>query len=73
MKPKEFTIQPEVAEKSRQPLATVPEVAAFMNMSRAKIYSLMEQGELRFLKIGKSRRLYWEDVEELLKRSLVAG
>jgi excisionase family DNA binding protein len=38
-------------------LMTVNEAAEFLGLSRSRVYGLMESGELRFAKIGKSRRI----------------
>ncbi len=38
-------------------LVTVSEAAAFLRLSRSTLYPLMERGELRFVKIGRSRRI----------------
>ncbi len=38
-------------------LLTVPEAAGFLRLSRSNLYALMERGELRFVKIGRSRRI----------------
>ena len=35
----------------------VPEAARFLNLSRAKVYMLMEGGELAYAKFGRARRI----------------
>ena len=35
----------------------VPEAARFLNLSRAKVYLLMDAGELAYAKFGRSRRI----------------
>ena len=43
-------------------LQPINKVARFLSLSRSKVYSLMETGELPYVKLGKSRRVRWEDV-----------
>src|SRR6516164_3641094 len=38
-------------------LLRVDEAADFLKVSRSKVYQLMDRGELRYAKIGKSRRI----------------
>ncbi len=38
-------------------LVSVPEAARFLGLSRSKVYSLMEAGELAYVKIGRARRI----------------
>ena len=49
-------------------LGRVVAVAEFLDISRSKVYSMMEAGELAFVKLGKSRRIPWSSVEELVGR-----
>ncbi len=60
-------------QTERRALGTVPEVASFLNMSRAKIYLMMEQGLLPYVKLGKNRRVKWEDVDRLVQGCTVQG
>jgi excisionase family DNA binding protein len=52
-------------------LATVPEAAKFLNMSRTALYGLMDRGDLRYCKIGKIRRVPWSELQKLVRKSLV--
>jgi len=52
-------------------LQPVSKVARFLSLSRSKVYSLMEAGELPYVKLGKSRRVRWADVLELVARNTV--
>jgi excisionase family DNA binding protein len=52
-------------------LMRVREAAAFLGLSRSKLYALMEAGELRFAKIGKSRRIPRTELEKLVERHIV--
>jgi excisionase family DNA binding protein len=38
-------------------LESVAEAAEFLGISRAKLYLLMEAGELHYVKIGRTRRI----------------
>jgi excisionase family DNA binding protein len=52
-------------------LRPVREVAAFLALSRSKVYQLMETGELPYVKLGKSRRVRWEDVLKLVEANTI--
>jgi excisionase family DNA binding protein len=62
-----------VDKGSGECLARVSEVAAFLKLSRSKVYGMMDAGELKYIKLGKSRRLRWNDVMELLEANTVAN
>ena len=53
-------------------LMRVEEVARFLGLSRAKIYALMDHGDLVWAKIGRARRIPRRAVVELAAR-LVQG
>jgi len=61
----------QTAPPARAGLATVREVAAFLGISRAKLYLMMDQGDLPHVKLGKSRRVKWQDVDRLVEASTV--
>ena len=52
-------------------LARVPEVARFLSLSRSKVYQMMDCGQLKYVKLGKSRRLRWSDVMALVDASTI--
>ena len=52
-------------------LQAVDEAADFLGLSRSKLYQLMDQGHLPYVKIGKSRRVPRKALVELAARSLV--
>jgi excisionase family DNA binding protein len=54
-------------------LASVKEAEKFLALSRATIYSLMDKGELRYVKIGKSRRIPWAAIDELVQKNTIAA
>lgn len=53
-------------------LQPVRAVAEFLAISRSKVYQLMENGELPYVKLGKSRRVRWSDVMNLVDQNVVA-
>ncbi len=52
-------------------LATIPEVAKCLAISRASVYALMDRGELPYTKLGSSRRIPWAAVERLIQNNTV--
>ena len=54
-------------------LMKVAAAAAFLSLSRATLYTLMDRGELPFVKIGRSRRIPKRAVVELAARGLRGG
>ena len=54
-------------------LLTVVKAAEFLSISRSKLYELMDNGELPFVKIGRSRRIPRQAVVELAARGLQGG
>ena len=54
-------------------LMTVREAAEFLSLSRATLYTLMDRGELPFMKLGRSRRIPRRAVIQLAARALRGG
>jgi excisionase family DNA binding protein len=54
-------------------LDKIPEVSRFLKVSVSQVYALMQEGELPFVKIGKSRRIPHRAVLDLVARNLVEG
>jgi excisionase family DNA binding protein len=52
-------------------LQQVSVVAKFLNISRSKVYSMMDAGDLPYVKLGKSRRIRWEHVMQLVEQNTV--
>lgn len=44
-------------------LVRVMEAANFLSLSRSKVYQLMEEGRIRSVKIGRSRRIPFASLE----------
>jgi excisionase family DNA binding protein len=53
--------------------AGVPEAAEYLSMSRSSIYKMMEAGELKYAKFGRSRRIPWRALRELAERSMIGA
>ncbi|MEI7575531.1 MAG: helix-turn-helix domain-containing protein [Armatimonadota bacterium] len=45
---------------------TVAEAAKLLSLSRAQIYRLMNQGDIKFVKIGRSRRITTEQLNSFV-------
>ena len=52
-------------------LMRIAEVARFYGVSRAKVYQLMDRGELAWVKLGRARRIPRRAVVELAARRLI--
>ncbi|MFL6060730.1 MAG: helix-turn-helix domain-containing protein [Marmoricola sp.] len=48
------------------PLLRVPEVVARLGVSRAKVYEFMASGDLRSVRVGGSRRIRVEDLDQFI-------
>jgi excisionase family DNA binding protein len=59
----------EVSQPAGLGLASVKEAERFLNLSRATIYAMMEKRELRYVKLGKSRRIPWAAIHELVEKN----
>jgi excisionase family DNA binding protein len=54
-------------------LATVSEAAAFLGLSRSKLYDLMDQGFLAYVKLDRARRIPRRALVELAAANVVGG
>jgi excisionase family DNA binding protein len=52
-------------------LASLKEAGDFLNLSRSALYGMMERQEVRYVKLGKSRRIPWEALYELIDKNTV--
>jgi excisionase family DNA binding protein len=52
-------------------LKQVSAVAKFLCISRSKVYAMMDAGQLPYVKLGKSRRIRWEHVLQLVEQNTV--
>jgi excisionase family DNA binding protein len=68
----EDTTVPAAAELIDEGFVKVHEAAKFLAVCRAKLYQLMDSGELRYAKFGKSRRIPRRALVEYAERNLVA-
>jgi excisionase family DNA binding protein len=60
-------------EIERPVLCRVSEAAAYLTLSRSSIYGLMDAGRLPYVKLGRSRRIKWADVLNLVEQHTVGG
>ena len=51
-------------------LVTVSEAASFLSLSRSTLYTLMDRGDIPFVKLGRSRRIPRRALIELAAREL---
>jgi excisionase family DNA binding protein len=70
-------MRPENAEREREELVaegtdTIPAAQRFLGLSRAKIYQLMESGELPYCKFGRARRIPRRALVEYAAKCLAA-
>ena len=54
-------------------LVTLREAALFLSISRSKLYALMDNGELKFVKLGRSRRVPRRALIDLAASGLQGG
>ena len=54
-------------------LMTVQEAAGFLRLSRSTVYTIMDRGELPFVKLGRSRRIPRRALVELAAREMRGG
>jgi excisionase family DNA binding protein len=54
--------------QARAGLATVEQAREFLAISRAHLYTLMDNGSLKYVKLGKSRRIGWDALYELAEK-----
>lgn len=60
--------------KTEEPiLCTVRQVADCLSLSRSTIYILMDGGRLPYVKLGRSRRIRWDDVMQLIESNTVGA
>jgi excisionase family DNA binding protein len=52
---------------------SVGEAAEFLRLSRATVYLLMDRGQLRYAKFGKSRRIPRKALMDYAQRCLVSA
>ncbi|MEX2287744.1 MAG: helix-turn-helix domain-containing protein [Planctomycetaceae bacterium] len=53
-------------------LLTIQATAKLLALSRSTLYNLMERGELPYVKIGRARRIPSQEIERLIRASLIS-
>ncbi|MGW0038404.1 helix-turn-helix domain-containing protein [Gordonia sp. NPDC003376] len=54
---------------SPEPLYTVPDLIDYLQLSRATVYKLLDSGDLRSVRIGRSRRVTQSALNDFLRAS----
>jgi excisionase family DNA binding protein len=54
-------------------LCSVPQAARYLAIGRSTVYGLMDAGKLRYVKLGRSRRVKIGDVLALIERNTIGG
>ena len=54
-------------------LLTIAEVGAFLRVSRATVYNLMDSGQVPFIKVGRARRIPKQAVLQFAAQALEGG
>jgi excisionase family DNA binding protein len=57
----------------QETLLTVIQAAERLGVGRTLVYTLMERGELPFVKIGRTRRLRPIHLDELIRRNTIGA
>jgi excisionase family DNA binding protein len=61
-------------QKAEEPmLFSVRQIAGRLSLSRSSLYNMMDQGRLPYVKLGRSRRIQWDDVIRLIETNTVGG
>jgi excisionase family DNA binding protein len=54
-------------------LRTVDEGCSFLRVSRSTLYGLMENGTLKYVKVGRARRIPYRSLVELASANVVGA
>ena len=54
-------------------IMTPPQVAQYLKMSKAKVYSLIQRGELPHIRIGRNVRVREADLHQWIEKHLEAS
>ena len=54
-------------------LMTISEAAEYLSISRSKLYEMMDDGELAYVKLGRCRRIERRELIDLVARELRGG
>lgn len=58
---------------SREGNGKVSEVAEYLAVGKSTVYALMARGDLRWVAIGRAKRISWAAVEEFVNRNQKGG
>jgi excisionase family DNA binding protein len=68
---KSLTNAAQLGEVVADGFARIPEAERFLGVSRAKLYCLMDAGDLIYAKIGRGRRIPWHCLREFAAKCVV--
>ena len=54
-------------------LVSVSQASKLLSLSRSTLYSLMDKGELPYVKLGRARRISKKALSELITRNVQGG
>ncbi len=63
----------DLSKNSIEPLLTAEHVAFILRLSRARAYNLMQTGVIPTVRIGKSRRVRQQDIEEFISQNIFSS
>ena len=58
--------------EGQQKLMTVKEAACVLRLSRANVYSLVQQGKIPHVRIGKRRLFRVQDIDSFITQHVIA-
>ena len=61
------------AEAVKPRLVTVGETSERLRLCRQWVYNLMDAGDLKWVKLGRSRRVLESSIDELISRNTIGG
>ena len=60
-----------MVERLQDPIMTIPEVARYLKLSRSKVYLLVTQKKITYIRIGRNVRIRQSDLEAWLNQKVV--
>ncbi|MCX7386569.1 MAG: helix-turn-helix domain-containing protein [Planctomycetales bacterium] len=66
-------MEPKNAELVQDGMALISEGEHFLKIKRSKLYELMDQGRLQYVKIDRSRRIPWAVLRAFAAQNLTAA
>jgi len=63
-----ITMADSTSSRSKRPLLTIPNTADRLNVSTRTVWRLIDAGKLPVIRIGRSKRIAEEDLEEAIEK-----